>query len=240
MFASRATVRAEASCLSAEFNLFIIELRRGPQGFSRRYPMTRRRKPAGQAAPVPVHYYERIQGWFNFRRVYEEMVARATPAAVFVEVGCWKGRSAAFLGVEILRSGKPIALHCVDHFKGSEEAAHRADPQVSGLRAIFDANMAPCVAAGLELTVHRASSDKAAATFADASVDFVWLDAGHDHASVTADIAAWLPKVKPGGVLGGDDWPMDGVARAVREALGAGVILRGENGWTTWMKEIGR
>lgn len=76
--------------------------------------------------------------------------------------------------------------------------------------------------------------------FADGSLDFVWLDAGHDYASVRSDIAAWLPKVKPGGLLGGDDWPMDGVARAVREALGAGVVLRGENGWTTWVKDIGR
>ncbi len=202
--------------------------------------MTRRRRPPGRSAPAAVHYYERIQGWFNFRRVYQDMVAWAAPGAVFVEVGCWKGRSAAFLGVEILRSGKAIALHCVDHFKGSDEDAHRADPALADLRAAFDTNMAPCVAAGLDLTVHAASSAEAAATFSDASADFVWLDAGHDHASVAADIAAWLPKVKPGGVLGGDDWPMDGVALAVRETLGAGVILRSENGWTTWMKEIGR
>ena len=90
--------------------------------------MTRRRKPAGRIAPAPDHYYEGIQGWFNFRRVYGEMVARAAPGAVFVEVGCWKGRSTAFLGVEILRSGKAIALHCVDHFRGSDEEAHLADP----------------------------------------------------------------------------------------------------------------
>jgi hypothetical protein len=202
--------------------------------------MTRRGKPAGRIAPAPAHYYERIQGWFNFRRIYQDMVARAVPGAVFVEVGCWKGRSAAFLGVEILRSGKPIALHCVDHFKGSDEEAHRADPSLNSLRAMFETNMAPCVAAGLDLTVHAATSAEAAATFADGSVDFLWLDAGHDHDSVASDIAAWLPKVKAGGVLGGDDWPMDGVARAVREALGAGVMLRGENGWTTWMKEIGQ
>jgi hypothetical protein len=200
--------------------------------------MTRRHRPAGRKALAPAHYFERIQGWFNFRRVYEEMVARAASGAVFVEVGCWKGRSAAFLGVEILRSGTPIALHCVDHFEGSDESIHRADPALPDLRAVFEANMAPCVAAGLDLTVHAARSAEAAARFADGSVDFVWLDAGHDHASVAADIAAWLPKVKPGGVMGGDDWPMEGVARAVREALGAGITLRGENGWTTWMKEI--
>lgn len=201
--------------------------------------MTRRHKPAEPIAPAPKHYYERIQGWFNFRRVYEEMVARAAPGAVFVEVGCWKGRSAVFLGVEILRSGKAIELHCVDHVQGSDEELHRSDPALPGLRSVFEANMKPCVDAGLALRVHATGSVEAATGFADGSLDFVWLDAGHDQASVKADIEAWLPKVKPGGVLGGDDWPMEGVARAVRETLGADITLRGENCWTTWMKEIG-
>lgn len=200
--------------------------------------MTRRRKPAGRIAPAPEHYYEGIQGWFNFRRVYGEMVARAAVGAVFVEVGCWKGRSAAFLGVEILRSGKPIEVHCVDHFRGSDEDAHRSDPALPTLRSVFEANMKPCIDAGLELHLHAMGSAEAATGFADGTLDFVWLDASHDYASAKADLEAWLPKVKRGGVLGGDDWPMDGVARAVRETLGA-VALHGENGWTTWMKENG-
>jgi hypothetical protein len=64
----------------------------------------------------------------------------------------------------------------------------------------------------------------AAALFPDASLSWVHLDARHDYDSVTADIAAWLPKVTPGGWLSGDDydpyaWP--GVVDAVRDALPA-------------------
>ena len=44
-----------------------------------------------------------------------------------------------------------------------------------------------------------------------------------------ADIRAWLPKVKPGGVLGGDDWPYKGVQGAVRDGLG-GQGCRGMSG----------
>ena len=54
--------------------------------------------------------------------------------------------------------------------------------------------------------------------FPDNSLDFVFIDAAHDYESVKQDIKAWLPKVKKGGVIAGDDfstWP--DVAKAVNE-----------------------
>ena len=42
--------------------------------------------------------------------------------------------------------------------------------------------------------------------FGDSAFDFVYLDGNHNLASVTADIAAWLPKVRPGGILAGHDY----------------------------------
>jgi len=55
-----------------------------------------------------------------------------------------------------------------------------------------------------------------------ASFDLVFLDADHSEAGVRADLAAWLPKVKPGGWIGGHDLDNDdprfdfsGVRRAV-------------------------
>ena len=75
-----------------------------------------------------------------------------------------------------------------------------------------------------------AASVTAARMFADASVDWVHLDARHDYTNVMADIQAWLPKVKPGGWLSGDDydeskWPE--VVRAV------GDLLPGATAWST-------
>ena len=66
--------------------------------------------------------------------------------------------------------------------------------------------------------------------FGDASVDWVHLDARHDYAGVKADIQAWLPKVKLGGWLSGDDydeikWPE--VVKAV------GDLLPGAKMWST-------
>jgi hypothetical protein len=64
--------------------------------------------------------------------------------------------------------------------------------------------------------------------FGDSSLEWVHLDARHDYESVKADIEAWLPKVKAGGWLTGDDydeakWP--GVVKAVGE------LLRGAEPW---------
>ena len=52
----------------------------------------------------------------------------------------------------------------------------------------------------------RELSAEAANLFPDESLDFVYLDAGHDFKSVIADLQAWTPKVKKGGVVSGHDY----------------------------------
>lgn len=46
----------------------------------------------------------------------------------------------------------------------------------------------------------------AAATFEDQSLDFVYLDGSHRLDHVIADLAAWVPKVRPGGIVSGHDY----------------------------------
>jgi hypothetical protein len=56
------------------------------------------------------------------------------------------------------------------------------------------------------VTYVREWSPAAAARFADRSLDFVYLDADHRLPAVMADLAAWAPKVRPGGVMAGHDY----------------------------------
>ncbi len=44
-------------------------------------------------------------------------------------------------------------------------------------------------------TVHRGFSTAVATTFADASLDFVYLDAQHNYFDVMNDLLVWWPKV---------------------------------------------
>ena len=52
-------------------------------------------------------------------------------------------------------------------------------------------------------------------------LDFVFIDASHKYEMVKADIEAWYPKVKSGGILGGHDYctAEPGVMKAVDEAV---------------------
>ncbi len=83
--------------------------------------------------------------------------------------------------------------------------------------------------------VLRMTSAKGAQTIEDEMLDFAFIDADHSYPAVSADIKAWSPKVKPGGLLCGHDYANheylfgEEVKRAVDEAAKA-------NGW---MVELG-
>lgn len=172
------------------------------------------------------HFFRTIPGWANFKEIYMDAVAAAPQeGAVFVELGTWKGRSVAFMGVEIANSGKDISFHVCDTFKGSgAEGAQDEDPVVRDgrLLEVFKNNIRPVRKYVTE--IFEGTSVDFASTFKNETVDLVLIDALHQYESVKADIAAWWPKVKPGGVLAGDDYRWAGVKRAADE-FGASVGL---------------
>jgi predicted O-methyltransferase YrrM len=137
-----------------------------------------------------------------------------------VEVGTWKGRSAAFMAVEIALSGRAIDFDCVDTWEGSlNEQEHQLDQSVKEGRLYeeFLSNMEPVIGYFHPI---RMRSTEAAKLYPDHSLDFVFIDAQHDYESVCQDIDAWLPKIRQGGVIAGHDYNHDGdwgVGRAVRE-----------------------
>jgi hypothetical protein len=163
------------------------------------------------------HFYDTIEGWMGYEDTYREAVRITPDGGTIVEVGSFLGRSAAFMAVEIANSGKKIRFVCVDQFTG-----HLGAGLFDGRCSIptFHANMARGGISHLVEAMEELSVD-ASKAFSDASVDFVFIDAAHDYDNVRADICAWLPKVKPGGVIAGHDygsgWPM--VRVAVQETL---------------------
>jgi len=176
------------------------------------------------------HFYQNIHGWASgITEIYKQMVDNAAPGQFyhFVEVGTWKGTSAAFMAVEIANSGKDIQFDCVDTFEGSpNEPSHLVDPSVINktLYEEFIDNMKPVE--GFYRPV-KMTSIEAADCYDDQTLDFVFIDAMHDYESVRSDIIAWFPKVKVGGIISGHDFnhEMDangqdfGTGKAVRELL---------------------
>lgn len=164
-----------------------------------------------------------IPGWFDFPDLYRERVQQASPGAVFVELGTWLGKSTAFMLSSIQESGKAIRFTSYDTFKGSvTEPEHQAIVAEHGgsLLAAARSNLARACGPDGPTCLVEADSVAAARLHADASVDFCFIDADHTEAGVIRDIEAWLPKMKPGGVIAGHDYDSPAVAKAVDGLLG--------------------
>ena len=156
--------------------------------------------------------------WFTAQDVYCRMVANCRPDGKLVEVGCWKGRSTAFLCVEAYNKSKRIRVYAVDTWKGSHE--HRNDPSVQG-GTLYEQFLQNTLSVGHRLTSMQMTSHAASRWFNDQSLDAVFIDASHNYEDVGDDILAWRGKVRPGGILAGHDycpsWP--GVQKAVNELI---------------------
>jgi hypothetical protein len=119
------------------------------------------------------------------------------------------------MAVEIANSGKKIDFYCIDTWKGSPAPQYQAILRRHG--SVFDAFMRSMKDGGVSEFVSPIVSDSAgaAAYFADRSLDFVFIDASHDFDGVRRDVAAWLPKVRMGGVFAGHDAACPGLLNAV-------------------------
>jgi len=168
------------------------------------------------------HFYQNIQGFDDgIPPVYHAMVQQFPTGSHFVEVGSWKGKSAAFMTVEIINSGKDIKFDCVDTWLGSEEHQEGAgffDPLIKEGK-LFDHFIDNMKSVEEHYTPVRLPSVEAARKYEDSSLDFVFIDAAHDYDNVKADIHAWYPKIKEDGILAGHDWGYPPVAKAVQECL---------------------
>lgn len=162
-----------------------------------------------------------IDGWFDFEEVYRRLVSEIPEGGRFVEVGCWMGKSIAAFAQFSKEAGKKIEMHVVDTFQGKPANAHQeAVLAVHGgnVRKMFDANMA---ALGIQGDIYIYPRDSANAEgFAPESCDAVFIDADHSEEAVYADVMAWAPKVKRGGILCGHDIDENGVFAAVTRFFG--------------------
>ena len=176
------------------------------------------------------HYYQNIgEDWFTYPNFYSSVVRSFPAGSKFVEVGSWRGRSACFLGVEIHNSGKDIKLDCVDTWNGSEEHVGYDILENDGLYNEFISNIEPI---SHIINPIRMESLKAVDLYEDESLDLVFLDASHKYEDIKADILAWYPKVKKGGIFAGHDYPTwTQVVRAVDEYFPNKNFQVSENCW---------
>lgn len=123
---------------------------------------------------------------------------------VGVEVGTYKAHYAA----EILRAW-PGVLHCVDpwcHQPGWQDLVNHDPDQFAAIYAEAVDRLHPF---GPRCQIHRQRSIEAVSGPWAHDLDFVYIDADHRYEHAKADIAAWWPAIRPGGLLCGHDY-LDG------------------------------
>jgi len=175
------------------------------------------------------HFYQNIQGWFNYHKLYSFIIKELPYNSHMIEIGAWKGASTAYLTVEIINSEKNIKLDVVDTWKGSDDPSR--GNYINDLRdnngdmlIAFIKNMEPVK--HLINPIHL-DSVEAAKLYDDKSLDFVFIDGNHDKYYVEADINAYLPKIKNSGWIGGHDYnhpALPGVTEVVNNVFKERVI----------------
>jgi len=148
---------------------------------------------------------------------------------VGAEIGVWQGAFSA----DLLRVAKPRRLHLIDPWRvgsGDKSAAWygSSTKTQADMDAIHDRVRQKFAAQIREerVLIDRRPSGEALMSLASASLDWVYIDGDHTHEATLADLQTAMQKVRPGGLISGDDygdrgrdWFRNGVTLALHEFL---------------------
>jgi len=156
------------------------------------------------------------------------LVERAHDGDTLVEIGCFLGRSACCFGELIRASGKRLTLLAIDPWPYTMDFGN--SDIIEGLFESFYANVRQSNLT--KIIVPLRCESVRAASFVANDLSAVFIDGDHAYESCRDDIASWLPKVRPGGILAGHDFndkDFPGVVKAAREAFGESLRVMGQS-----------
>lgn len=159
------------------------------------------------------------------RKQRRDLLSQLPQGGVGAEIGTWKGDFAA----RLLSSAKPARLYLIDPWQYRDEQEYaqawfgdgipggqeKMDAICESVRARFAAE----ISSGHVKVIRSPSVDAAASV---ELLDWAYIDGDHSYEGALGDLEAFYARLKPGGVLAGDDygvtgWWGDGVVRAVTD-----------------------
>ena len=176
-------------------------------------------------------------GWFpkedieEYRRIYSSLENNAVTA----EIGVFYGRSICSVADIILEIN--ITVHCFDGFGSIPRMLDGKNyySRFGKMQEIFEQSIKKfgifehCV-------IHKGKSWKLMKVIEGRVFDFIFIDGDHSYYGVRNDIAVSITKIKPGGVIAGDDYnhsPETGLRDAVHEVFGEDKISKRASFWIT-------
>lgn len=183
---------------------------------------------------VQIDYFSQLFQWFNEDRTVMRLERHTAPRHTSLigwlrrlpmpitgaEIGVFDGHTSE----NLLRAFPELKLWMIDPWKPFPGQSFFSDMTAERFELMFQATTWWTEFARDRRFIMREGSPRATMWFADASLDFAFIDADHVYDAVSADIAAWWPKIRPGGLLTGHDYNVYldatgewGVRRAVDE-----------------------
>lgn len=183
---------------------------------------------AGKPAELPPA--PDLQGWNSDHPIFDRLVAETSPHTI-VEVGTWKGRSAAHFASASAGLTEPddvsgiavplrTSIYCVDTWLGGFDHLMATDRPVNDvfrdpfgsprlyhqfLRNFADGEWARHAAR--IFPVQNTSLNGARLLFArQVRAPLIYIDGSHEYEDAYADICAYAHLLTPGGVIFGDDF----------------------------------
>ncbi len=125
---------------------------------------------------------------------------------VVAEIGTYVGATTSVAATLVKKmNGRYLAI---DWFKGSKETIGVHKDGILDNESVFDIFKDNIKKTQVDdiVEIYNMTSLEAAKLIPDKSIDICFIDADHRYENVKADILAYLPKIKPGGIICGHDF----------------------------------
>jgi hypothetical protein len=151
-----------------------------------------------------------LRGWQSDSPIFDRLVSEVKPTEV-IEVGSWKGASAIHMAKACRALGLKTAIHCVDTWLGAVEfrtmgGGERDLMERFGYPQVYYQFLSNVVNEGVADMIDPLPVTSLDGAKLLGKADLIYIDASHDLKSVTEDIEAYMPLLRDGGVMFGDDY----------------------------------
>lgn len=154
-------------------------------------------------------YYPILTNEFLIKRNYK----------IGCEVGVFTGGHAHF----ILSNSKIEKLYCIDSYTNLSDSPSLITEQFSKNEwqlcwdTMYYYTQEKLSNFGNRVQSIRQDSEEAARIITNNSLDFIFIDGDHSYLGVLKDCINYYDKVRPGGIIAGDDYQINDVARALHD-----------------------
>ncbi len=157
-------------------------------------------------------------------RCLQWAAAQAARGGTIVEVGSYHGKSAVNLAYAVRKREGNARIYCADTWMNTTiEHARNVD--------VFQHFLDNTAAYRDLITPLRGRSEESGREWNRGEIDVIFIDGDHSFEGVTADIRAWVPKVKPGGLILFHDSDLPDVRAGINATMD---LIQPASAWKAW------